>query len=193
MTTARDNPFRAARLDALEFRFSDSLADSSWDELLARLETLKFRAAIIGKHGRGKTTLLDQIAPHLKKHGWKIHRLQLNTARRDFSRAQWRSFSSLGAHDFLLLDGAEQLSTLRWKFLCWKTRQAGGLLITTHRPGRLPTLMECQTSPGLLLDLARVLAPQCALDENSARVLFVRHGGNIRDALRELYDLEILK
>jgi hypothetical protein len=60
------------------------------------------------------------------------------------------------------------------------------LVVTTHREGRLPTLWRCATTPELLRNLVREL--DVGLDEADARALHARHHGNVRDALRELYD-----
>jgi hypothetical protein len=49
---ARDNPFAVRRVLKLRYR----LSESGWDELLARLERLDHRAAIVGAEGSGKTT-----------------------------------------------------------------------------------------------------------------------------------------
>ena len=66
----------------------------------------------------------------------------------------------------------------------FRTRRAGGLVITSHRPGLLPTLFECETSPELLAGIVGELAGS----EVEAGELWARHRGNVRDALRELYD-----
>jgi len=52
----------------------------------------------------------------------------------------------------------------------------------------LPTLIECTTSPALLDRIVHRLAP----DTDAVRTpndLFARHHGNLREALRELYDV----
>ena len=89
----------------------------------------------------------------------------------------------------MCLDGAEQLGTVAWRRFRWQTRRAGGLIIATHTPGRLPTLIECTTSVGLLERIIHRLAPDGLDAESPAAELFARHRGNIRDALRELYDV----
>jgi hypothetical protein len=65
-----------------------------------------------------------------------------------------------------------------------RTRRAGGLVITSHRPGLLPTLFECTTSPELLAEIVGELSGA----DLEAGELYERHRGNVRDALRELYD-----
>ena len=90
----------------------------------------------------------------------------------------------------IMFDGAEQLGWFSWRMLQRRMRKAGGMLITAHQPGRLPTLIRCSTSPELLADLTAELLGE----EKRAQLLplahryFERHHGNIRDALREMYD-----
>jgi hypothetical protein len=59
--------------------------------------------------------------------------------------------------------------------------------VTSHRPDLLPTLHECRTTPELFEAIATELGGEKALQAASG--LFVRHRGNLRDALRELYDV----
>jgi hypothetical protein len=96
----------------------------------------------------------------------------------------------LDASTILLVDGAEQLSKFDWLRLSRASRQSAGLLITTHRAGWLPMVHEHTTSAALLRTLVADLAsPQEAsrLVDPSDR-LFQTCGGNLRDALRALYD-----
>ena len=67
-------------------------------------------------------------------------------------------------------------------------RVAGGLLITAHGRGLLPALVECRTTPALLGDLVRELVGAEAEQLPLAR-LYRSHRGNLREALRALYDL----
>jgi hypothetical protein len=95
-----------------------------------------------------------------------------------------------GAHR-VFVDGVEQLGAAGWRRLVWRTRGARSLVVTQHRPGRLPTLVTCASSPALLRDLVVDLVP----DDDFARLdaclddLLHRHDGNIRLCLRDLYDL----
>jgi hypothetical protein len=90
----------------------------------------------------------------------------------------------------VLLDGAEQMGHWAWRRFERHTRGGGGLIITTHRHGRLPTLLTCETTPDLLGDVVQELLPNApALSVATTRDLFFRHGGNLREALRELYDV----
>lgn len=178
---ARDNPFAAQRVLAIRYR----LSGLTWEELLARLEALRCRAALVGPHGHGKTTLLEDLGARLTGRGFRVRTVTLHEGDRQLGDVQRRSlFHNLTPADVLLLDGAEQLGRLSWFEVRARTRAAGGLVITSHQPGLLPTLHECRTTPGLLAEIVGELAGGGVETGD----LFVRHQGNLRDALRELYD-----
>jgi hypothetical protein len=95
----------------------------------------------------------------------------------------------LNPDDVILLDGAEQMSWSAWQWFRIKTRPTGGLIITTHRSGRFPTLIQSFTTPELLRGIvSELLAPQPLEPGLGTHQLFQRHRGNLRAALRELYD-----
>jgi hypothetical protein len=184
---AADNPFTVQKVQRIRYR----LADQTWEELLARLAALRYRAAIVGPHGRGKTTLLEDLTPRLEALGFRIRSVMLHTGDRRLSREQRRIlFENLAPHDLLFLDGAEQLSRAAWLALRWRSRAACGLVVTSHRPGLLPTLLDCTTSPELL---AGIVSDLLGREMDGSEELFVRHGGNLREALREMYDVWAMK
>ncbi|HVE41947.1 MAG TPA: hypothetical protein VNM14_18780 [Planctomycetota bacterium] len=182
---ARDNPFRSERVLSLRYRLG-----GSWDALLVRFERLGRRAAIVGPHGSGKTTLLEDLAPRLGAAGFTPRTLRLDTETPRFEPAFLDGFfASLGPRDIILFDGAEQLGALAWHRFERRSRAAAGLLVTTHRPGRLPTLVETSTTPELLESLvAQILGDPAPELRPMMPALYERHRGNLRDALRELYD-----
>jgi ABC-type cobalamin/Fe3+-siderophores transport system ATPase subunit len=185
---ARDNPFRTELMQQVRYRF----ADVTWPEILRRCEALKYRAALIGPHGSGKTTLLEDLEPRLNEHGFGTCRIRLDEEQPRFAAGLMRNlFTQLTSADILLFDGAEQLNLPAWGWFKWQARNLGGLIITTHEAGRLPTLFECKTSPELLAGIAADLL-QAPVDtvETSAKKLFQKHRGNVREALREWYDLQ---
>ena len=180
---ARDNPFSTDRVLKIRYR----PRGWTWDELLDRLKQLHYRAAIVGPEGRGKTTLLEDLEPHLRSRGFGVRHLRLTGERPAFDRHWLRDFfATTTEKDILLFDGAEQLNRLAWWRFRRVARRAGGLVVTSHRPGLLPTLVECETDAALLGDILHDLLPDGAPDDTAA--LFDRHHGNLRDALRELYD-----
>jgi GTPase SAR1 family protein len=184
MRKARDNPYAVEHLHSLRYRFDND----DWDSLLNRLRCLRGRAAIVGPHGSGKTTLLNELALRLSDRGLRVHRLFLNAEHREFPSSFVREVApSLSVDDVVLLDGCEQLPLALWLRFRWATRRAGGLIVTAHRPGRLPTLLECRTTGALLSALVSQLVSPPPPDATLHR-LFERHQGNLREVFRELYD-----
>jgi len=178
----RDNPFRSDLTDALPYRPQGT----SWEAILARLEALDYRAAIAGPHGSGKTTLLEELGRRLECRGMPTLYLRVD------DRCPRSVVADLKAVDgqVVLLDGADLLGGLAWALVRMRARRARGLVITTHRPGRLPTLVECSTSPGLLCELLRQLVPDLAARlAPLAESLFEASGGNLRSVFHTLYHM----
>ena len=180
---ARDNPFAVQRVHAIRYR----LTGVTWEELLERLAALGFRAALVGPHGHGKTTLLEDLGARLAERGYKIRTATLRQGERRLGAARSAAlFRDPGPRDLLLVDGAEQLDALSWWTLRLRGRAAAGLIVTSHRPGLLPTLHECRTTPELLAEIVAELSGRADGEETAE--LFAHHGGDLRLALRELYD-----
>ena len=101
-------------------------------------------------------------------------------------------FSKITPAHVICLDGAEQLTRLGWTLFKRRARAARGLIITSHHAGLLPTLQTCSTNVELLEEIVgRLLSPTPPASPASLPTphdLFARHRGNLRDALRELYD-----
>lgn len=155
-------------------------------EVLALLAGRNHRGAIVGPHGSGKTTLLEQLADHLTG---KIVWVRLN-AENGHPKTSARGMlpQTVDQHHAILIDGAEQLGRWSWWLLHREIHNAGIIVITSHRPGRFPTIHECTTSPALLKELVGELESGAAAMVDFED-LYERHGGNIRMCFRELYDV----
>jgi len=184
---ARDNPFSVERVHAIRFRPQGA----TFAGLMMRLKTLNYRAAVVGPDGSGKTTLLEDLQRALIQDNIKTRMVFVNDTSPLSDPACRRLLSELTRDEFLLLDGADLIPRSAWALLKRHTiTHAFGLVITSHRPGLLPTLIECTTSPALLQAIANELRPaDRAISAESLDALFRRHRGNIRNCLRELYDL----
>jgi GTPase SAR1 family protein len=186
---ARDNPFTTERV--LRIRYA--LPDGDWPQLLARLQAHRYRAAIVGPHGAGKTTLLEDLQQQLETRGVPTLWLRRDTDRPHFTRDELNAcFATITPQHVICLDGAEQLTRWGWMWFKRRARAARGLIVTSHHPGLLPTLHTCTTNERLLEEIVgRLLSPTPLVSPASlptSHDLFVKHRGNLRDALRELYD-----
>jgi hypothetical protein len=178
-----DNPFASHRIEGLAYRFDGP----GLDNLCRRLEDLGGWAAIVGRQGSGKTTLMEELASALP--GEIVWVWLRGGCRRPWHQARAQLPKPVTADHTVLIDGAEQLGPLGWRRFVFATRDAGRLVTTLHRPGVLPTLIECRTDRALLRDLVSELAPVEATQlDSDLDDLFRRHNGNIRLCLRDLYD-----
>jgi hypothetical protein len=180
MMLARDNPFRTDRV--LTFRYQPQ--GWTWDELMRRLAAMNYRGAIVGPHGSGKTTLLEDLEARLNVAGQATIHLRLWDQKRALGSKDRAMLAN--ASTIVLVDGAEQLSAFRWLRLQRTTRRCRGLIVTQHREGRLPMIVRTQTSPRLLAEMVRSLDRE--MPSLECETLFARHRGNLREAVRELYD-----
>lgn len=187
MTPAHENPFRVQRTDALPFEPQGA----TWDDLMQRLHRLRFRGAIVGPHGSGKTTMLLALAPRLESLGLTPRILFRNRGGGGAMPPEWRdTLASIRESDVLLVDGYTHLGALgRWRVRT-TARRAAGLVVTAHGRCGLPPLHHTSTTPDLLAQLVERL--HAAVPREHIDAVFHEHRGNLRDCLRALYDRQAL-
>lgn len=176
-----DNPFRSKCVDALGYT---SPSGEPWAEIESRIRAAGFRGALVGPHGHGKSTLMLRLAKLDPPAGHEQHDvIQVMPNGSNLREVKL----AIAIHEGrLMIDG--------YDLLPWQTRAAlrkrREVIVTSHRETRLPTLVRCQTTPQLLGELVGRLSPAVreALGEEALTSLHIRHAGNVRDALRELYD-----
>ena len=184
---AKDNPFAVERVHAIRYR----PLHTTFDRLGARLHELDYRAAITGPEGSGKTTLLEDLQQVLQQKGFRTRLVFVNDTSLFDSPACRQLLSELTRDQIILLDGADLIRRSDWSLLKRHTiTHAYGLVVTSHKRGLLPTLIECSTTPALLRDIVAELLPQDrTIPAEFLNSLYERHQGNLRACLRELYDL----
>ncbi len=187
MMKARDNPFGVECIQRIRYR----PLDTTFEQILVRLDRLNYRGAIVGPEGSGKTTLLEDLQAALEHRGFATRMVFVNDTRPFTDTACRHLLSELPPDEIVLLDGADAVTPASWRLLRHRTIQhARGLVITTHRSRRLPTLIDCHTTPALLRDIVADLLPSGQdLAPDLLNRLFHVHHGNLRDCLRALYDL----
>lgn len=183
------NPFstRFVRPGALPYFFP---AGESAEQLAAKFAAQGWRGQIVGPHGSGKSTLLAALAPSIERSGRKTIHFALHDGERRLPiTAEKRR--SLSAGDVLVIDGFEQLSAFnRWQIRRLCRRRGCGLLVTAHADAGLPELFRTESNRELARRVVERLAPGdeiiAAADIDQA---FLARGGDLREALFELYDL----
>ncbi|MBM4026951.1 MAG: hypothetical protein FJ280_16350 [Planctomycetes bacterium] len=184
---AKDNPFAVERVHAIRYR----LQNTTFERLLVRLHDMNYRGAIVGPEGSGKTTLLEDLRQRLEQEGFKTRLIFVNDTCPLDTPACRRLLAEMTRDQIVLLDGADLIRRSDWAIMKRYTiTHAYGVVITAHHPGRLPTLLECTTSPELLREIVAELLPQGhPIPAELLDSLYQRHQGNLRACLRELYDL----
>jgi hypothetical protein len=182
---ASDNPFAGERVAKLAFRLPPGI---TYPGLVRRLAEQNNLGAIVGRHGSGKSVMIEQLAPHLREAGFQpaLFRLTSESSMRDKERL-CNELRKVVAPGFILLDGAEQLSTRLWLPVRAAASQAAGFVVTVNRVSRLPVLFECETNVHLLQELVEELAGS-RLNDSDAENLMLRHHGNLRESFRELQE-----
>lgn len=191
MPPSRDsNPFATCwtRPGALPFIFPNGLTAET---IVARLAANNWRGALVGPHGSGKSTLLETLRPVLASAGRRVHTITLRN-RECRLPPGFLPRRSAECHDLLIvIDGYEQLAWLERVWLNRRCRHAGaGLLVTTHEPVRLPTLITLAPDVALVEQLATTLCRRWpySISATDIAASHACHGGNVREIFFDLYD-----
>jgi hypothetical protein len=173
------------RIEALRFR----LDEDGWRALLERFCAQGWRGVLVGAHGSGKTTLCEAITRRLAANGWQVRTLVLRE-REPVTWAQLHAVSAdIAGRTLLSIDGLDRVPW--WWWWRWQPalRRVGGVLATSHVPGRLPLLHRHHTTPALLHELVCDLlgGDRPGLHERCSSLHRQQHG-DLRACLRVLYD-----
>jgi hypothetical protein len=143
---------------------------------------------IEGPHGTGKSTLLAALAAEAAAGGrqasvWRLDR------RRDARRVA-RALLWAPAGSVVCLDGWEAIGGLgRWMIRFVARRRGVALVVTSHRPTRLPLVIRTAGSLPLLEAIVERLPSAGGLiDRADLAAACHTRAGNLREALLDLYD-----
>jgi hypothetical protein len=177
------NPFttRYTRPGRVPPRDGGGLIDPG--SLLDRVRTLG-AGAIEGPHGSGKTTLLVALAA-------RAGRAELLRARRRRDAATvLRAIRAAGRGTVFCVDCWERLGTVGATAVRVFARlRRCPLVVTTHRASGLPVLVRTRPTVDILAAIVAGLPDHGGLiGTRDVEEAFAAHGGNLREALYDLYD-----
>lgn len=183
---AKDNPFKSGNIDNIEYKF----VNSSWDQILANLYALNFRAAVTGNYGTGKTTFIIELSKILKDKGFVVKQFFLN--RQDVRSSEHELVSIVLKSDkntIIIVDGADLLGELNWFFVKFLSLRNKGLIIAGHKKRMLAELHVCKTNHEVMSYALKSVWSDCpSIIKEKAIELFNINNGNIRNVFMELYD-----
>lgn len=143
---------------------------------------------IEGPHGRGKTNLLRALLAAAAARGRGTSFTQIRSARHAWTALA--ATATAAANDVVAIDGWERVPRLlRWMIVGVARRRRATVVTTSHGSCGLEILARCESSPAQFAAIVAALPDHGGLiDGNDLDAAFHRHGGNVRDALGELYD-----
>lgn len=192
---AKRNPFATEHVTRIPYRFENG----NWVTHLRELRELDYRAAIVGPQGSGKTTLLSELEHRLSGDS-EFETIYLFIPQEKTERQQM--LGSALAQDLsrkvLLVDGIERIPVMQRLTLFRSSRDAAGLVVTSHYPMRLPpfrlsTWIRTRTSELVLDYVLSELSMDAPEVRAAGKTSYRNRKGNLRDVLRDLYDRHAAK
>lgn len=188
------NPFatRFFRPGAIHYRRDDGGTIEELAEMF--LQRFHRRAAIIGPHGTGKSTLVQSLIPILQQQT-SVEYFQLRTDERNPIPILSR-LNAVRSKAIFAIDGFEQLSWFaKWCVMSRAKHRGHGLLVTSHAPlSSFPTLWETRVDERLVEELrdAFVRSEPAILSRSDFQEAWdgvrLRHPTNVRERWFDMYD-----
>jgi hypothetical protein len=149
-----------------------------------------WQGEIVGPHGAGKSTLLATLIEPLTLAGRSVVQSTLHQGETSLPEAldDWRSWIPTTQ---VIIDGYEQLTWWSRRQLARRVRdRQAGLLVTSHAPTGLPTVMVVAPRLEAAEQVVRRLVPdKQAITSDDVERSFRACDGNIREMLFQLYDV----
>lgn len=206
----KHNPFRARQISPgrLPYFFPPG---HDIGQLLQRFIDNGLRGQIVGGHGTGKSTLLQNLTAELGRCNYQVFPVCVTAETRRRFRRLRKSISRLhlemadpNSHlRVITIDGCE--TATRWERFRFfpRARRAGwGVLVTTHQDLGLPTLWSTKVTSENARQVIGALAsleclpsepelprePERVVPDELLDALLARHQGDMREVLFSLYD-----
>lgn len=180
----RRNPFstRFVRPGEIPFVFP---AGYSLEAIVTSMQQPAAQAAIVGPHGSGKSTLLETLSQQWAKLGINEQRVRLTASR----KREALPLAGLDADSLLVIDGFEQLSYWKQRWVRWRCQhKSARLLVTTHGDCGLPVILRTQPDWSLAFELSSMLlACDATPYEADLRAVWNEDPGDIRAYFFRLY------
>lgn len=131
---------------------------------------------------------MDAFQTRLETSGHSVLRLFLNQESNKLDNIQWQMLEH-SQQQVVMLDGEEQLGYLSRRRFYQLTQNCSGLLISRHKPAKLPQLFSLEPDIQLLTTSIDRLAPEHLSQLRPMLSEWWReHDGNIREILLRCYD-----
>lgn len=192
------NPFSSRKISIGAIPFlSSHEKETDFQTFIKQFTQTGHFAQIVGPHGTGKSTFLNEFLSRFQEQSKRIHAVTLRDKQRCLPQ-EFRESLAHPDHDTIaVVDGYEQLGVPDRFFLrFFHFRRRCGLLLTSHRriPG-IPVLLKTKPDFRTLLEVVDFLlrdiktaSPRFEVSQEELRNLFQQHKGNLRMVLLSLYD-----
>ena len=184
---ANNNPFRRSEIAKLRYK----LNDVQMHALTSLLQKHHYSGVILGPHGTGKSTLLEDLQSRLTDLGRSTQYLRLHReSPKQEKRQAIKNILLLPKDSILFLDGGENLGWLRWLLFSFQLRwNKVSVIATVHYPCPLPTLFRTRKDTSLMLKLTQQLAGEfwSPYLKNLALKTYRQNNGNMREVFRACY------
>ena len=175
-----DHLLNLKRIDAMSY----IPYEYEMQEVALRLKRHGYRGAICGPRGSGKSVMLHALSDELLVHGLTPLPLVMDADKRGTMPTEWRrAIRKARPTDALLLDGYDLLPAWSRAWVCFASRRAGAVVVTSHHDVRYQTLARPKPTAKLLQLLSEQLyyAGHSGIDYDAA---LHRSGGDLREALK---------
>jgi predicted ATPase len=188
----KSNPFSTRNWQAgtINYIFESGLdCHAIWE----RLTKAGGIGQIVGKHGTGKSTLIESLSKFLTQYGLNVQKNTLNSSQKKLQKDFLLSLQKINTNTIYILDGYEQLSLLsRIRLRRKNWHNSAGFIFTTHKPASfIPIIYKTTTQPKIFQNLVQNMIKNTNFKINNEQItqILQNENGNFRNGFFKLYDL----